>query len=186
MSIITFIAPPLSGKGTQAKEIELRAAWKHVSTGDLLRDRMNGTDKVAKAIQKTMAAGTFASEAIVDQVLKDRLAQPDCQNGLILDGYPRVLAQAKTLETLTQQANTVFAGAIHIDVPEQELFNRLAQRGRADDTPDVLKKRLKDYTDKTMPVVEYYRKRGLLIEIDGAQPMADVTRDICLALNIKP
>ena len=186
MSIITFIAPPLSGKGTQAKQIELRTAWKHVSTGDLLRDRMNGNDDVAKAIQKTMAKGQFASEDIVNQVLQDRLAQPDCQNGLILDGYPRHLAQAHKLDSFIKQANAAFAGAIHIDVPEKELFNRLAARGRADDKPELLKKRLEDYKNLTLPLVDFYRQRGELIEIDGRKPMDEVTKDICIALNIKP
>lgn len=186
MSIITFIAPPLSGKGTQAKEIELRTAWKHVSTGDLLRDRMQGNDDIAKAIQKTMAQGKFASDDIVDQVLQDRIAQPDCQNGLILDGYPRHLKQAHQLDTMIQQANAAFGGAIFIDVPEKELFNRLAARGRADDKPEILKQRLEDYKNRTLPLVDFYRQRGELIEIDGCKPIDEVTKDICKALNLKP
>lgn len=186
MSVIALIAPPLSGKGTQAKEISLRTAWAHVSTGDLLRDRMNGSDKIADAIKKTMAKGQFASEAIVNQVLEDRLNQADCQNGVILDGYPRHLGQIATLDDIMKRTNLVFDKAIHIDVPDAELYKRLALRGRADDKPEVLKKRLADYNSKTLPLIEHYRQAGQLIEIDGTKPIAEVTKDICLALNIKP
>lgn len=187
MGIVVFIAPPLSGKGTQAEKLELKTAWKHISAGDLLRDYMtNNNDQTAKIIEDIMKQGKFAPEHIVNDVVEDRLAQPDCQNGLILDGYPRTLSQAHHLESLTQKANVAFNGAIHIDVPESELYRRLSVRNRADDKPEILKKRLEDYKNKTMPAVEYYRRKGQLIEIDGSQSLDDVTKDIFKALNLKP
>jgi adenylate kinase len=186
MDIVAIIAPPLAGKGTQSKKLAEKTGWVHISTGDLLRDRMKGNSKVAKEIRATMKNGAFASPELVDKILKERLAEDDCKAGVILDGYPRTLAQTVSLKSICEEANRNFLGAVFIDVPYSELFNRLAQRGRADDKPELLKNRLKDYENHTKWVAELYQRQGKLQNVDGTLPLQEVADQIYTILKPQP
>jgi adenylate kinase len=118
------------------------------------------------------------------EVVRDRLAKPDARRGYLLDGYPRTLPQAKTLEGILTEAGQELDAVVMVDVPVDELVRRSLLRGRADDTEEVIRERQRVYREKTEPLIGYYRERGLLREIDGHRPVDEVTAHMFAALGV--
>ncbi len=179
---IILLGAPGSGKGTQATMLRDRMNLVHISTGDLLRAaRAAGTPLGLKA-KAVMDRGELVSDDIVLSMLAERLHQPDAQDGVIFDGYPRNVAQADALTCMLAKMAMPLKAAILLDVSHSVLLNRLAERakkeGRADDTPEVIANRLKIYHDQTEPVVGYYQQRGLLSKIAGEGSMEDIYAQI--------
>ncbi len=184
---IILLGAPGSGKGTQATLLRDRMNLVHISTGDLLRAaRAAGTPLGLKA-KEVMDRGELVSDDIVLSMLAERLHQPDAQDGVIFDGYPRNVAQADALTCMLAEMSMPLRAAILLDVSHTVLLNRLADRakkeGRADDTPEVIANRLKIYHDQTEPVVGYYQKRGLLSKIAGEGSMEDIYAQIAAVLK---
>jgi adenylate kinase len=164
---IVFVGPPGAGKGTQAEKIVDRYGVAHLSTGDMLRSARDAQTEVGQKAEKYMSSGNLVPDDIIVAIIAERLQQPDCQKGYLLDGFPRTIAQAEALDRMLEENRSALDVVLELKVPDEELFQRLAGRGRADDKPEVIRQRLVAYAEQTRPLVDYYSKKGLLKSIDG-------------------
>jgi adenylate kinase len=175
---LVLLGAPGSGKGTQAARLKEHLQVPHISTGDLLRAEVTAGSKLGLEAREVMARGELVSDAILLGMLEDRLSRPDTAGGFILDGYPRNLAQAAALDGLLQRIGQPMDYAVQLDVPSELLVERIAGRakaeGRADDSPDSVRTRLRVYEQQTAPVIEFYRAHGQLTVIDGVGSLDEV------------
>lgn len=171
---IVFIGPPGAGKGTQAERMIGKYKLAHLSTGDMLRAARDAHTEVGKKAEEYMSGGQLVPDEIIVEIIRERLGEPDCQQGYLLDGFPRTIAQAEALDKMLAEKGTPLDVVLELKVPEDELFQRLAGRGRADDTPEVIKQRLVAYRDQTSPLLDYYGKAGLLQSIDGLGTVEEI------------
>lgn len=169
MRRLIFAGRPGSGKGTQAVKLAAYLGVPHISTGDIFRDHMKRQTPLGLAITESMNAGQYTSDEITNQVVKERLAEPDAANGFILDGYPRTLNQVEFLEQEDIQIDCVF----NLSVSEDECLRRLIARaessGRKDDTEEVIRDRMRIYVETVHPVLDYYADEGRVQHFDGNQ-----------------
>jgi adenylate kinase len=176
---LIFMGPPGAGKGTQAKIICEEMKIPQVSTGEILRDSIQkGTEMGLKA-KKFMDAGDLVPDEVVIGIIKDRLKEPDCKEGFLLDGFPRTIDQAKALDQLLKDMGIALDAVINIAVPDSELLARLLERakieGRADDNEETIKNRLMNYNKKTLPLLDYYKGTGILQEKNGLGKVEEIT-----------
>jgi adenylate kinase len=164
---MVFIGPPGAGKGTQAERLVKTYAMAHLSTGDMLRAARDAKTEVGIKAEKFMSSGALVPDNIIVAIIAERLGQADCEKGYLLDGFPRTIAQAEALDKMLAQKGTPLDAVLELQVPEDELFRRLAGRGRADDSPDVIRQRLVAYRKQTEPLLDYYSGRGMLKSING-------------------
>ena len=181
---VVLLGPPGAGKGTQAQLLSARLAVPAISTGDMLREAVAAGSELGKRVEGIMASGALVDDALMAEVVRDRLSKPDARTGYLLDGYPRTLPQAKTLEGILTDAGQQLDAVVMVDVPVDELVRRSLLRGRADDTEEVIRERQRVYREKTEPLIGYYRERGLLREIDGFLPVEEVTARMFAALGV--
>jgi adenylate kinase len=175
---LVLLGAPGSGKGTQAARLKDHLQVPHISTGDLLRAEVAAGSKLGLEAKEVMARGELVSDAILLGMLEDRFSRPDTARGFILDGYPRNLAQADALDGLLQRIGQPMDYAVQLDVPNDLLVERIAGRakaeGRADDSPESVRTRLRVYDQQTAPVIEFYRAHGQLTVIDGVGALDEV------------
>jgi adenylate kinase len=187
---LVLLGAPGSGKGTQATRLREHLQVPHISTGELLRAAVKAGTPLGQQAQAVMAAGELVSDEIVLGMLEERLTAGDTGNGFILDGYPRNLAQANALDALLKKLGQPMDIAIQLDVDTELLISRLAGRaqveGRADDSPEAVRNRLKVYNEATAPVVDYYRNAGRLACLNGVGAMDEVFQRILEALAPTP
>ncbi len=164
---MVFIGPPGAGKGTQAERLVKSYGMAHLSTGDMLRAARDAKTEVGVKAEKFMSTGALVPDDIIVAIIAERLESPDCEGGYLLDGFPRTIAQAEALDKMLAEKGTPLDAVLELQVPEEELFRRLAGRGRADDTPEVIRQRLVAYRKQTEPLLEYYGRGELLKNIDG-------------------
>jgi len=183
---LVLLGAPGSGKGTQAARLKSHLQVPHISTGDLLRAEVAAGSKLGLEAKEVMARGDLVSDAILLGMLEDRFSRPDTANGFILDGYPRNLAQADALDGLLQRIGQPMDFAVQLEVPADLLVERIAGRaqaeGRADDSPESVRTRLRVYEEQTAPVIEFYRAHGQLTVVDGVGSLDEVFTRIVEAI----
>jgi adenylate kinase len=182
---IVLLGPPGAGKGTQAQLLAARVGVPAISTGDMLRAAKAAGSELGRRVDGVMASGGLVDDALMAEVVRERLAEPDTARGYLLDGYPRTLPQAETLSGILRDAGQELDAVLLIDVPEEELVRRALLRKREDDTEEVIRERQRVYREKTEPLIGYYRERGLLREIDGNRPVEEVTSRMYAALGVE-
>lgn len=171
--LIIFIGPPGAGKGTQAKRLAAYLDIAHLSTGDMLREAVRAGNELGKMAASYMEKGQLVPDALVVSIVGQRLDTPECAKGCLFDGFPRTLGQARSLDAYLSETGRSLDAVLELKVDEEELIRRLLGRAqganapRADDTPEAIPKRLEVYRAQTAPLLDYYRQRGLLREIDG-------------------
>jgi adenylate kinase len=171
---LVLLGPPGSGKGTQAERLRDELGLTHISTGDLVRAHPEETEEYSRA-------GRLVPDDVVVGLLAGALRE--APGGALLDGFPRSVEQAGALDALLREERRPLTGVLFLDVPDDVVAERLAQRGREDDTPETIKERLAVYRESTEPLVDYYERRGLLRRIDGAREADDVHGEIRAALS---
>lgn len=172
---IVLLGPPGSGKGTQATILAEELGVPAISTGEMLRGAVEEGSALGRKVESIMNSGALVDDGTMAEVVRERLARSDARSGFILDGYPRTLPQAETLEGILSGLGEDLDVVVLVKVPEDELVERAVARGRADDGEQVVRERLRVYREKTEPLVGFYDKRGLLRTVDGYAPIDQVT-----------
>ena len=182
---LVLVGPPGAGKGTQAAVIAAKVGIPHISTGDIFRANVGEETTLGLEAKKYMDAGQLVPDQVTNAMVADRLTQPDMVPGFLLDGYPRNLDQADVLAGFLAAAETPLDVVVEIVVDNEAVVARLLSRGqgRADDTEEVIRRRLEVYASETAPLVGYYRERGLLRKVDGVGSVDDVTARILAVLS---
>jgi adenylate kinase len=182
-----LLGPPGAGKGTQALRLVAKLGIPQISTGDMLREAVAAGTDVGRKAQEYMDRGELVPDEVVIGVAKDRLSQDDAESGFVLDGFPRTAAQAVALDALLERIGTNLERCVALVVDEDSLVKRLLGRaqieGRSDDSEETIRTRMSVYRAQTAPLVEYYRKRGILAEVDGLGSVEEVAKRIEEALT---
>ena len=182
-----LLGPPGAGKGTQAARLAERYGVPAISTGDIFRANAAGGTELGKRAQEFMAAGQLVPDSVTNDMVRDRLAQPDAAAGFLLDGYPRTTDQAVELDAMLADLGVRLEVALELTADFEVVTARLLKRaqieGRADDTEDVIRTRLEVYATSTAPLTAYYAGRGLLVKVDGIGEVDEVTERIISALS---
>jgi len=178
MTRFIFLGPPGAGKGTQAKTLAEHWNIPHISTGDILRQALREKTPLGVQAQGFMDKGELVPDSLVQDMVKERLNQGDAQSGWILDGFPRTVNQATFLSVLLQELNQSQQKVVNLDVPDDVVIARLLERGRTDDTEDVIRRRLEVYRSDTAPLIDYYRQQQMLVVVNGNQSQEEVTNDL--------
>jgi adenylate kinase len=175
---VILLGPPGAGKGTQGHRLSEAYGVPEISTGDILRAAVRGETTLGKEAKGYMDRGALVPDEVVIGIVRERLAQDDTKAGFILDGFPRTIAQAEALTRILREDNRPIEYVISIEVPEEELQQRLAGRrgaeGRRDDTEAAIRHRLEVYHHETAPLIAYYRQCGLLRAVMGMGTMDEV------------
>ena len=182
---VVFLGPPGAGKGTQAVRIAEKYNVPHISTGDILRAAVKEGTELGKLAKSYMDRGELVPDEVIIGIIRERLSQPDVrERGFILDGFPRTLKQAEALDQMLAELNMPLDRVIYLNVDDEEIVKRLLARGRADDTEEVIRNRLKVYREQTAPLIDYYSEKCLLAEIYGVGEIEEITRKIEEALGL--
>ena len=207
MNLLLYGAPG-SGKGTQANMLRSHFGIPHIATGDMLRAEIAAGTELGRKAQPILASGQYVSDDIMIGMIRNRLRQPDCEPGFIIDGFPRTVPQANALDVLMVGLGKRFDRVIYLKVPIDELLRRLSGRlvcpqcqrtyppgtsvcqgdgsglvQREDDKPEAVRPRIEIYLDKTIPVLDHYRAAGLVSEIDGLGTIEEISRQVLAAAN---
>lgn len=182
-----FMGPPGAGKGTQAQVVAEQYSIPAISTGDIFRKNVSEGTELGVQAQRFMDAGEYVPDELTNLMVRNRIDEPDADRGFLLDGYPRTLAQVEELDGMIKHTGHVLDAVVVLTVDKEELVQRLLQRaeteGRADDTEDVVRRRYEVYDDQTAPLIDVYRDRGLMIEVDGMGEVDEVSQRIFAALD---
>ena len=183
---IILLGPPGAGKGTQAQVLVNGHGLVQLSTGDMLRAAVASGSELGQEAKAVMEAGKLMPDDIMVQIISDRIAEPDCTKGFILDGFPRTTAQAEALDDMLGEQGLPLDHVIEISVEDSVLIDRINARvaqtpeadRRDDDNEETLKHRLQVYHEQTAPILPYYESRGMLKKVDGMQPIDEVSKQI--------
>ncbi|MCS7121848.1 MAG: adenylate kinase [Archaeoglobaceae archaeon] len=213
---LILLGAPGAGKGTQAKMLKEKYGFVHISTGDILREAVAKGTELGKKAKEYMDKGLLVPDEIVIGIVKERLKEPDCNKGIILDGFPRTLRQAEELDKILKEMNMKIDAVINIFVSEEEVIKRISYRRscrncgtvyniiynppkknlicdkcggelyqRDDDREETVKERYKVYVERTEPLIEYYRKKNVLFNVDGTKSIDEIFEEITKIVKIK-
>ena len=211
---IIMLGAPGAGKGTQAKKIAEKYHIPHISTGDIFRAKIKNGPELGNKAKTYMEQGLLVPDELVCDLVVDRVKQDDCANGYVLDGFPRTIPQAESLDAALKAMGQAVDYAVNVEVPDENIIHRMGGRRaclacgatyhvenippkkegicdvcganlvlRDDDKPETVKKRLDVYHEQTQPLIDYYTKAGVLVEVDGTMAMDDVFAAICKVLG---
>ncbi|HEX3224118.1 MAG TPA: adenylate kinase [Nocardioides sp.] len=179
---LIFMGPPGAGKGTQAQVVAERFGIPAISTGDIFRVNVSKGTELGVEAKRYMDAGEYVPDSVTNLMVRHRIDEPDAEKGFLLDGYPRTLAQVDELDGMIKFTGHRLDGVVVLTVDADELVRRLTERaqseGRSDDTEEVVRRRQEVYAEQTAPLIEVYRERGLVHEVDGIGEVDEVTRRI--------
>jgi adenylate kinase len=179
---IVMLGAPGAGKGTQAVRIAETHGIPHISTGEMLRGAIAAGSELGQKVKEIVESGALVPDELVVEVIRERLAQPDAQNGFVLDGFPRTIGQAEALDLLLSELGRPLEIVLELELAEEtaveRMLGRAADQGRADDTPEVIKNRFEVYRRQTEPLSNYYRSTGILVAIDSSPGMDEVFVEI--------
>jgi adenylate kinase len=205
---IILLGPPGAGKGTQAKKIQEHYKLPHISTGDILRENINNNTSLGLKAKSYMSKGELVPDELLITIIKDRLSRKDCENGFMLDGYPRTIPQADALQMILTEAGEIVDAVLNISVDDEELIKRLSGRRmckcgasyhvffnppaqkdvcnvckgklyqREDDKPETIRNRLDVYKKQTQPLINYYGSKKILQTIDGSKDIPQIFEEI--------
>jgi adenylate kinase len=184
---LLIMGPPGAGKGTQALRIAEHYRIPAISTGDIFRAMKHSDTPLARQVRTIMESGGYVSDEITNDIVKDRLAQGDCVTGFLLDGYPRTLQQVQTLDDYLAETDRPLHAVISLLADVEEVVARLLKRaeidGRPDDNEETIRVRLQVYAEQTAPLLDLYRSRGMLVEVDGLGHIDEVSERVFAALD---
>lgn len=182
---LVLLGPPGAGKGTQSEAISRTFGIPHISTGDIFRANVKGETPLGKEAQGYMSRGELVPDSVTNRMVADRLRQPDAEPGFLLDGYPRNVRQAHTLNGMLAMLDAQLDGVLHFAVPDAELEARIAKRqaeqGREDDDAAVFQRRMREYRDQTAELIPHFSDVGLLIEVDAVGSLDEVQARVIAA-----
>jgi len=186
---LVLVGPPGAGKGTQATRLADTFGVPAISTGDIFRTNVKRETELGRKAQAYMSHGALVPDEVTNAMVRERLAKDDVAEGFVLDGYPRNPEQAVELDAMLADHGVALNAVVEITADSDEVTKRLLKRaeieGRADDTEDVIRKRLSVYADSTAPVMAYYDGQGLLVKVDGTAEVDVVTRRMVDALRVR-
>jgi adenylate kinase len=184
---LLLLGPPGAGKGTQAQRLVVRLGIPQIATGDMLRAAVAAGTPVGREAKSFMEAGKLVPDEVVIGVAEERLSQPDARQGFILDGFPRTVGQAEALDRMLPKLGVSLERCVALAVDPDRLLGRLLKRaeieGRVDDNEAAIRERMREYQAKTRPLLDYYRQRGVLREVDGVGTVDEVAERIEAALE---
>ena len=178
---LLIVGPQGAGKGTQAALLAESLGIPHVSTGDLFRANLAGGTELGRLAKKYMDAGELVPDEVTQEMVADRVAQPDAKPGFLLDGFPRTIPQADWLSGMLEKAQTPIDVVLLLTAPDEVLLNRMLARGRDDDTVEAIKRRLDIYHRETKPLTDYYG--GLVVHVDGVGAVDEVHERVLQAVR---
>ena len=186
---LLLIGAPGAGKGTQAEKLSSAFSIPAISTGDIFRHNVKNETELGKQAKAFMDRGEYVPDSLTNALVRDRLSQADAVEGFLLDGYPRTADQVEELDDILasqgKQLDVVVQLTADTDEVVRRLLNRAIEQGRADDTEDVIRRRLEVYAEQTAPLTDVYAGRGLLVTVDGLGEVAEVTGRILEALEAR-
>ncbi|KAA0021527.1 adenylate kinase [Antrihabitans cavernicola] len=178
---LVLLGPPGAGKGTQADLLSEKLGIPHISTGDLFRANIGQETPVGLEAKKYLDAGDLVPSEITNRMVQARVVEPDAVNGFLLDGFPRTVDQAEALEGILADLNTKLDAVLSLVVDEDVVVERMLARGRADDSEDVIRNRLRVYRDETAPLLDHYD--GLVVSVDGIGEVDEVNKRALAAIG---
>jgi adenylate kinase len=181
MTRVVLVGPPGAGKGTQATTLSDKLGVPHISTGELFRAHIGDETDLGRSVKRYLDAGQLVPDEVTNELVQERLAEPDAAAGFVLDGFPRNVSQADLLKKILAETEDSLDAVIELQVEEDMLVRRLLARGRADDTEEVIRHRQGVYRSETAPLLDYYD--DVLVTVDGVGEVDEVTSRILSALR---
>ncbi|GAB2688843.1 adenylate kinase [Nocardia thraciensis] len=178
---LVLLGPPGAGKGTQAELLSDKLGVPHISTGNLFRANIDQQTPLGREAKKYLDAGNLVPSDVTNRMVEARIAEPDAANGFVLDGYPRTVDQAEALEKMLKEAGFELDAVLSFEVSEDVVVGRMMGRGRADDTEEVIRNRMRVYREETEPLLEHYD--GLVVSVDGVGEVDEVNDRLLRALG---
>ncbi|WET80291.1 adenylate kinase [Amycolatopsis sp. QT-25] len=181
MTRLVLVGPPGAGKGTQAVALSEKLRIPHISTGDLFRAHVGEQTPLGQEAKRYLDSGELVPDSVTNEMVRERLAEPDAKVGFLLDGFPRNTKQADVLSEIIGEVDATLNAVIQLQVSEDVVVERLLSRGRSDDTEEVIRRRQQIYVSETAPLLEYYA--DILVTVDGVGTVDEISARVLEALR---